>query len=310
MAQLYIYTGDQVMRIGLEMMGFPLERQQRVQYKTRSKDFKAFFGVHPFIVARIWEDLQTTTIDEARINPSPAWAAFGMCTMKNFLHAFHFLKRYPTETERKGTTGHSAVTLRKWCWFFLEKIRALKETKIVWPQDHEWGATNFIISVDGIHCLFHEEKHPTKSKNPELFDHKSNGPGLSYELALDLWSSRLVWMAFNPVTKDNDRRNFVRPGGLRSRIPDGKKAIADNGYRGRGGDVKVAHPNSHDHPLLREFKARARMRQESFNQRIKRFDCLTTARFTHTRERHVLCFEATTVICCYEMELLKPLFHL
>jgi len=181
--------------------------------------------------------------------------------------------------------------------------------KIVWPQDHEWGATNFIISVDGVHCLFHEEKHPTLSKNPELFDHKSNGPGLSYELALHIWSSRLVWMSYNPITKDNDRKCFVRPGGLRSKIPHGKKAIADNGYRGKGGDPKVATPNSHDSPLLREFKARARMRQESYNSRIKRFACLTTARFNHSRDRHVLCFEAVNVICQYEMELVAPLFH-
>jgi len=310
MASLYIYSADQVMRIGLKLYGFDLERQNRVQYSTRLKNFKAFFGVHPLIIARLWEELQTTAVAEAQIVPTPPLARYGLCTIAMFLHTFHFLKRYPTEIEREGITGFCSVTLRKWCWFFVEKIRALKAALIVWPQDHEWGATNFIISVDGVHCLYHEEKHPTMAINPQLFDHKSNGPGLSYELALDLWSSRLVWMAHHPVTKNNDRRNFCCPGGLRSKIPEGKKAIADNGYRGLGGDPKVATPNSHDAPLLREFKARARMRQESFNQRIKRFACLTTARFAHSRERHVLSFEAVTVICCYEMMNLKPLFHI
>lgn len=179
--------------------------------------------------------------------------------------------------------------------------------QIVWPQDHEWGATNFIISVDGVNCQFHEVKHPTLSKNPDIYDHKKNGPGLSYELALDLWRSKLVWASQKTKTKQNDRKWFARPGGLRSKIPDGKKAIADSGYR-KGGDPKVATPNSFDHPLLREFKARARMRQESFNERIKRFDCLNTARFVHSRKRHEDCFFAVCVICAYEMELVSPLF--
>lgn len=201
------------MSIGLGLMGFPPERQQRVKRSTNLADFQAFFGVHPLVVAKIWEDLQSTTVAltptaPAQIQASPPWLKNGMVTIHNFLHAFHFLKRYPTETERKGTTGYCKVTLRLWCWYFVERIRALKTVKIVWPQDHEWGATNYIISVDGVHCLFHEEKHPTLSKNPDLFDHKSNGPGLSYELALDVWSSRLVWMAHHPITKQGDAGNF------------------------------------------------------------------------------------------------------
>lgn len=156
--------------------------------------------------------------------------------------------------------------------------------------------------------MFHEVKHPTLSKDTSMFEFKSNGPGLSYELALHVWESKLVWAQQKPRTTDNDRKQFARPGGLRSRIPDGKKAIADRGYRGKGGDPKVATPNSFDHPLLREFKARARMRHESFNERIKRFACLNTARFVHSRRRHEDCFMAVCVICCFEMELVSPLF--
>lgn len=226
---VYLYTSDRVLSFGLELMGIDIARQQRVKRETNLEDFKAFYGVHPLVITRIWEDLQITPVQEARIYPTPQWISNGMVTLKNFLHAFHFLKRYQTESERKGTTGYCKTTLRNWCWHFIERIRAQKAVKIVWPQDQEWGATNFIISVDGVHCLFHEEKHATLAKNPDIYSHKSHGPGLSYELALDIWRSRLVWMQHNPLTKHNDRRNFARAGGLRSRIPAGKKAVADNG---------------------------------------------------------------------------------
>ena len=94
--------------------------------------------------------------------------------------------------------------------------------------------------------------------------------------------------------------------GLKDKIPAGKKAITDNGYRDKS-DSKLAPPNSHDAKELRTFKARARMRQETFNGRIKNFDCLSDL-FRHGIERHGTCFEAICVILCYEMELVSPLF--
>jgi len=104
MVYIVCYSGDQVMAIGLDMMGFPPARQQRVKRSTQLDDFQAFFGVHPLVIARIWEDLQTTNVQltpttTAQILASPPWLTYGMVTIRNFLHAFHFLKRYPTETE-------------------------------------------------------------------------------------------------------------------------------------------------------------------------------------------------------------------
>ena len=160
--------------------------------------------------------------------------------------------------------------------------------------------------MNDVHCTFHEVQHPTLSKDPAYFLHKYNGPGLSYELALHVFEPRLVWIRKNPVTKHNDRKNFVAD--LRNRIPDGKKAIADRGYRGKGGDPKVAVHYSLDSPELKTFKARARMRQETFNNRIKRYAALTNP-FRHSETRHQSIFEAICVVCCYEMELVSPLFE-
>lgn len=173
--------------------------------------------------------------------------------------------------------------------------------QIKWPADDKWK-TNFIISVDGVHCRYHEEIDPVLSKKPKLFSHKYNGPALFYELALSLFTSDLVHMK-GPEQKDD--RGIYRSE-LQAKIPEGKKAIADGGYRDKK-DPKISTPNVHDPPELRKFKGRAKARQETFNSRIKRFDCLKND-FRHKRERHKVCFEAICVICQYEMELGSPLF--
>jgi hypothetical protein len=177
--------------------------------------------------------------------------------------------------------------------------------QIVWPEDDEW-ITHFIISLDGVHCRYHEMKHDTLSKNPKLCSHKSNGPGIAYELALHLWKPRLVWCRGGLMAGNPDLAIYKSE--LKNKIPEGKKAVTDRGYRDQM-DPKLAPPNSHDPEDLKIFKARARMRQEHFHSRIKKFNCLTN-QFRHGWAHHKICFEAICVICVYEMELVSPLFDL
>jgi len=175
--------------------------------------------------------------------------------------------------------------------------------QIVFPDN--WS-TNFIISVDGVHCRIPEPKHPTLSKDPAFYSHKSNGPGLSYELALHLFESKLVWLK-GPLPAAKPDLGIYQSE-LKQKIPTGKKAVTDGGY-GDKKDPKLSQPNSHDTELLRTFKARARMRQEAFHSRLKRFHCLTDM-FRHGQERHGTCFIAVAVICAYEMELVAPMWDI
>ena len=90
-------------------------------------------------------------------------------------------------------------------------------------------------------------------------------------------------------------------------IPQGKKVIADQGYRSR--DLpEIAGPNSHDTEQVREFKGRVKARQESFNKRLKVFRVLAE-RFRHRDiGKHKICFEAVAVICQYQLDNNEPLF--
>jgi len=308
---VYLYTPDQVMYRGcmLASKDWTMDRLRKLDRDALIAEFKSYYGSHPVVLAQLWEDLQTTTIAAARIDTSKKRSV----NLKTFLRAHQFIKQYPTERQRRIQFANSRMTIRTWTKYFIKRtkyfikrIQALKEIKIKWPDDNEW-TTIFLISVDGVHCIYHEEEHPTLSQDPNLFSWKSNGPGLSYELALHLYEPRLCWVKQNAITKHNDRQNFIEPGGLRERIPNGKKVIADRGYRGAGGDAKVAQPNSFDSDALREFKARGCLRQECFHARIKLFKALD-GKFRHSREYHQTIFEAVCVLCVYEMELVNPLF--
>jgi len=302
MPQVYIYSPDQVLRRGLSMAASAEWKSARLWKQKHSvlvADFKAVYGAHPIVLSAIWLRLQTTEIAAARIDTSKKRSIH----LKNFLRSMHFLKRYPTETIRKYQSGNTRKTVRKWCWYFVEHIAALRDEKIVWPGDNEW-TTIFIISVDGVQCRFHEVKHAVLSKDPAYFAHKFNGPGLGYELALHLFEPRLVWLRKNEKTKDSDLKAYRQQ--LKNMIPPGKLVVADGGYRDKQ-DPQMASPNAYDTPELKTFKARARMRQEHFHSRIKAFNCLT-GQFASSEMRHADCFEAICVVLCFEMELISPLF--
>ena len=97
---------------------------------------------------------------------------------------------------------------------------------------------------------------------------------------------------------------------LEEMLPVDKMAVCGGGYRDKS-DPRLATPNSHDPPELLSFKSRCRMRlrlrQENFNNRIKRFGC-PPHYFRHSMERHGDCFEAIGVTCVFEMELVSPMF--
>ena len=239
-----VYSVDEVLDIGLELSGWGGARKDRVCRETNIERFKDNFGVAPVVYAQLWEDLQTTTIKRARIKTSKS-----AVTIENFLHSIHFLKQYPTEKSRAGRAGRCEKYCRKWGWYFLKRVARLKKIKIKWPNT--W-ATTFIISIDGVHCRFHETKHATLSKDPARFSHKFSGPGIGYELALALFSSDLVWLNGPNLPSVNDLAVYQDK--LKNEIPDGKKAVVDGGY-GDKKDAKLSHTSAHEPKELRKFKA-------------------------------------------------------
>jgi hypothetical protein len=220
--------------------------------------------------------------------------------------AVHFLTIYPKGSERAASFNLCEKTCGTKGWAFIKKISALKAEKISWPQDWVAGNPNlpyFLLSVDGTHCSYHEVKHPVLPYDPQMYSHKTNEPALSYEVALSLHESKVVSIRGPFKASVHDKTTFVAH--LQDLIPDGCKGIADRGYRGV---EKLSTPNHFDSPAVKDFKRRARARQESFFTRIKRFAAVRD-QFRHKDiEKHKWVFEAACVIVQYQFENGSPLF--
>ena len=325
------YTEEEVLKKGLELAGYS-RRQMNNCYATNLRRFMSFYGSWPIAIAKLFEDLQTTPLAEARIDEQ-------RIDMDLFLLSMYFLKSYGTEEKESALMKMTEKTCRKHHWYYVEKIQALKAQVVVWPE--EWGtpaSPEFLYTVDGTHCEIYELKNdryelvngqdeeelpgqdeeelpgqglPNKpeSKNRKLYSHKHNRAALTYELALHLWEPRLVWMNGPYPAGQNDITVFRKA--LKNKTPLGKRAIGDNGYRGE--PAVMSTPNVNDSATLRKFKGRARARQESFNTRIKFFGILAN-RFRSKGEgavkKHKMVFEAVCIIVQYQMDTGCPVFDI
>lgn len=107
----------------------------------------------------------------------------------------------------------------------------------------------------------------------------------------------------------HDRTIYKMEGGLKEKIPPGKKVVCDRVYRDKKGNDnhELFLPNIGDPKELFKFKSRLRARHESLNGRLKAFSILENT-FRHDPENHVYAFEAVIVLVQYTMDRGHPIF--
>jgi hypothetical protein len=289
---------------GLSLLGWTdkhLNRQSKKRYEKHSKWFHCEYGASHHVVAQIFSDLQTTKIAAAKFHSAT------MVDLDYLLFAFHFLKQYPTEGQQQNKWHQCDKKLRENLWDILPRLQALKATKITWPTDAELADNIWIGSVDGTHVKTVEPTHPDLPKDTEAFSYKNKAAGLSYEIVLSLFESRIIWINGPFPASYHDAAIFALPGGLREKLQGtGRRLIGDSGYSGHGDIVSMM--NSHDAPEVSKAKIRARMRQEGVNSKIKTLRALDSARFRHGPQKFKIVFEAGVVVTQYKMEITEPLF--
>lgn len=179
--------------------------------------------------------------------------------------------------------------------------------QIVWrfddPELEEDEAVLF-ATIDGTHCRIQEQR---KEPSAKWYSHKFHGPGLTYELVIDLHHQQLLYINGPYEAGQNDIGAFRKPGGIMDRIPAGKKLIGDKGYRGE--PDKISTPSEHDALNAARYKKRARARHETFNKRIKVFGIISQT-FRSAIEYHRMAFEAVCVLVQYDIETDHPLFKI
>lgn len=293
-----VFTASEMLKEGLVFAGISRKKFRKWKKKSRVEKFVSRYGSKPEVLCEILEDLQTTPDDENRIPPEKI-------KLKYFFTAMYFLKRYPEEHELSTNTGLHRDTCRPWKWYFIERIRALRPYKIVWPENNN---DHWVMTVDGQHCWIHEPSHPEFSQDDEFFSHKYNKAGVSYEIGISIKESQVIWLRGGFKAGKTDLKIF-KEDGLREKLEETQqKAIADGGYHSEELFHVLSLPNTLDDKVVKKFKSRALKRHEKFNGMMKAFDCLSE-RFRHSCPRFVDCFESICVICQYQMEHGSPLFN-
>ena len=303
---LVILTPDEMLTKGLLLLGWAEDRINRRQNSTNVEQYGGMYGMHPAVVAQVCEDLQTTAIPEARIE---------RINVDKLHWTLHFMYCYPTETERESLWKKCANTIRYSCWYYINKIRHLKKMKIVWPKFN--NSDVWVMTVDGTHLVTLEPGDSDVPKDPAYFSFKHHAAGFNYEVGVDLFHSRCIWLSGpHKAGTYNDAKMF-REKGLMARLKHhGKKAIADEGYKGFPDQISTANPLDSDE--VKEFKARARQRHEVYNSKLKVFGILSE-RFRcknnpndefSVDEKLQMCFEAVNVLVQYKMEMGEPLFDI
>jgi DDE superfamily endonuclease len=286
-------------RRGLFLVGYSKKQIASSGKETNKRRFRAHFGASAVVCCQIYEDMQCTDIEQARI-------AGGEIDLKWFLMAMHYLRKYPKEDEWESTFDVGIRWTRDRIWDRIRKLAAMKAKKIVWPDSLN-GDNMLGLTVDGVHSAAEEPKHPVFSQDKAFFSHKHGRAGYCFELGISLSESQLVWMNGPYPAGMSDAQIFVNKG-LKSKLKTVKaKAIGDGGYFGH--PKWIITPNAHDSRAVRKFKGRALKRHEKFNGHIKTFEC-TSSRFRHGQDKFKDCFEAVCVVCQYVIEIDIPLYDI
>lgn len=276
-------TSENLMACALSKVGFDHKRQH-VRHALNLERFNAFFGVGPRALASLFNDLDDANEDD-------------------FLMTLNWLKLYDTEHVLSGRWGLHEETIRQKVKKYASMIAALHKTKIRFDgfDDDEI----YIVSIDGVHCRIREPRTDPGSK---WYSHKTNSAGLAYELAIAIRSDRLVHVR-GPFPASTHDITIFRGGkkgeepkaqdALTFKIPIGKRAIGDSGYRGE--PDKIAITREGDSTLVKQFKARMKARHETFNGRLKSFNILDLP-FRHKFQFHGEVFVAVCVVVQYDLE--------
>jgi hypothetical protein len=274
---------DDILSLGLTLVGFSAFRQQ-VSYAKNIRRFRAFYGVSPRALKALYADLFNLIPDiDATV----------------FFTTINWLKLYDTEHVLSGRWGLNEETIRLRIRDYVARIQDLKEIKVQWGEfDND---EVFIISVDGVHCRIQEVR---KDPGAKWYSHKFHAAAVGYELGIAIRSNRLVWIKGPFPASNHDVTVFRSPdapeNGLKSMIPDGKRAVGDSGYRGEPAKIAVTRDGDSGE-VKASFKARIKSRHETFNGRIKSFKILDHA-FRHGFEQHQRVFESVCICVQYDIE--------
>jgi hypothetical protein len=293
-----------VMKMGLRYLQLEF---RRLSEERQNEEFHKHYGSSPMDLANMWYDLTVTDIVEARVSQKE------QCDtgVRMFLVAHFFLWTYPKNSNLLASRFRICERYARGepLWKWIRRIAALKAKKIVWdPRLNDQNSEIFVVTIDGTDFRIWEKKHPTLPRENGQCSKKFNHGAVKYEIAISIFTAKVVWIS-GPFRGGEHDMNMLRQGGLLDKIADGKLAVVDRGYTSSRPEVeaKLSLPNVHDPKEVNNFKSRSRLRQETFNGRLKFFNVLSQT-FRHGFDLHHHVLEAVVVIVQYQMDNGSPIF--
>jgi hypothetical protein len=297
------YTVDDIFRIGLKYAEFEYRKEYKQATKHDRRRFSSAYTLSPEAIRSIFDDLHLVDTGEHRIKKP---------VIKYLFMTMNWWTEYRTESNmasnNKRKWGCTEKTIAKHVWAYTRAIEALAQTKIVWPfEDDNMPQEIFIATVDGVHFKVYEMRQ-APSKN--MKGSKLGGAAVGYELAISIWKDNLVWINGPFPAGESDLVVYQKPGGLKSKVPQGKRLIGDKIYLSQ---PEVSGRNPSHSKKLADFIERCKARHETFNERLKLFKILSTCFRSKTSNRLTKHKSVLTAICVavqYDIENGHPLFDI
>jgi hypothetical protein len=296
-----LLSPTEVMEEGLDIMNVRLGRKSE---EEKALEFHKHYGSSPLDVAEIWFDLCShgnLTMKEKN-----------MRGFKRLLLALFWLWAYPKNASlvasRFGVCKDYAGGKHLWKW--IDLIAGLKWKKIFWDASLDDPNTEiFTISVDGTDFNLWEVQHPNFPIDQKACSFKFKHCAAKYIIALSVFRSKCVFIA-GPFKGGVGDLKMMRDSGLMEKLFAGDKiAIVDRGFRSTIAQERkhLSYPDNMDEKNLNNFKSRARLRQETYNRRLKNFEALSNT-FRHGFNKHGAVLTAVAVIVQYHMDNGSPLY--
>lgn len=131
------------------------------------------------------------------------------------------------------------------------------------------------------------------------FSHKFRGPGLIYEIGLNICTGHIVWVHGGyPCGLYPDLR-LAREAYVLSVNP-GERTLADHGYNDAQYFIRKTANNHQQHTLIMA-------RHETVNKRLKQFNILRYP-FRHARDKHPMALHAVANLTQLMIQNGHPLF--
>jgi hypothetical protein len=155
-----------------------------------------------------------------------------------------------------------------------------------------------LVSLDGTDFRI-QDPYPF---DPKWYSHKFHGPGLRYEVALNIKTGSIVWVNGSvPCGEYSDLRLALES--YVHYLDEDEKTVADRGYNNRHYFI---YPDGTQIPL--GLHARILARHETVNRRLKSWHVLGD-RYRHSLDTHWFCFNAVANLVQMSMDLGEALFQ-